>query len=155
MSAVGISCRPQPSPEPALSPCLDIDDLFSHFFSQFSLPFSLFYEQNFLFRPVSKTPRGVSVIPEPVNFKPLPLSIFENSYWNERNKWNFRSIDGIFFSAQFPLEKIRKISVQKGETLDKWHRISQRKIIRRISSNDGLNHRSLKAKQNCFLIIAA
>ena len=34
---------------------------FSLFLYQFSLPSSLCYEQNFLFRPVSKTPREVSI----------------------------------------------------------------------------------------------
>ena len=64
MSTVGTSRRPQPSPEPPLSSCLDAADLRSLFFCQFSLPSSFCYEQNFWFRPVFKTPRGVSIISE-------------------------------------------------------------------------------------------
>ena len=58
MGTIGTRCRPQLSPEPPLSSSLNIADLLSPFFPQFSLPFLLCYEQNFLFRPLSKTPKG-------------------------------------------------------------------------------------------------
>ena len=50
--------RPWPCPEPPLSLCLNTADLLSLFFYQFSLLSSLCFEQNLLFRPVSKTPGG-------------------------------------------------------------------------------------------------
>ena len=43
---------------PALSPCLDTANLLSLFFYQFSLASLLCHEQNYLFRPVCKTPLG-------------------------------------------------------------------------------------------------
>ena len=71
MGTVGTSCRPWPSPEPLLSPCLDKADLPSLFFHQFSLPSSLCCEQNFSFRPVSKTPKKVSTISEWSSYRKL------------------------------------------------------------------------------------
>ena len=90
MSTVDTSCRPWPSPEPPLSPCLDTAGLLSLFFYQFSLPSLLCYEQNFLFGPVSKTPRGMSIMSEwPSYYRPENhiTTIFTGNALNITCKW--------------------------------------------------------------------
>ena len=98
--AVGTSCRPKPSPEPPLSPCLDTADLLSFFFYQSSLPFSLCYEQNFLFRPLSTTLMGVSVISEWPSYMILQI------YWSRNmvNRWFlWKFVFSIRFSNDRPI----------------------------------------------------
>ena len=94
MSTVGTSCRSKPSPDPPLPSCLETTDLLSLLFYQFSLPSSLCYDQNFLFRPVFKTPRGCQW------FRSDPRTHVSAFYWDILQKQHFFPLFSCSFSQQ-------------------------------------------------------